>query len=329
MIDRRTFIFYVTSGLAIGSQVTAAQQAVRSSIVGYLGTSSPELDRHLIAAFLQGLHDRGVIEGQNLVMVYRWAHGNDGRLPALAAELVDLQPDVIVTSGTPGTLAAMQATKTIPIVMTSSADPVKVGLVASLARPGGNVTGLSIVAPELEGKRLELIQQLIPGLSHLGVLWNPANPATKPIFEQTQVIAARLRVTLEPIVEVRRLEELDSALDAIGGHHPDAFVVLPDRLLLTQRKRIVSFMAKQRLPTMYSYREYVDAGGLVSYAPSNLAQFRGAASYVEQILRGAKAADLPVEQPTNFELVINMRAAKALGLTVPQSVLLLANDLIQ
>jgi putative ABC transport system substrate-binding protein len=328
-MDRRTFVFCIASGLAIGSRITAAQPAGKTSIVGYLGTSSPDLEHNLIAAFLQGLHDRGLIEGRNLVMVYRWARGNDDRLPALAAELVGLKPDVIVTSGTPGTLAVMQATKTIPVVMTSSADPVKVGLVASLAHPGGNVTGLSILAPELEGKRLELIQQLIPGISHLGVLWNPANPATKPIFEQTQVVAARLRVTLEPIVEVRRLEELESGFETIQRQRPDALVVLPDRLLLAQRKRIVGFLAKQHLPAMYSYREYVDAGGLVSYGPSSLAQFRSAASYVEQILRGARAADLPVEQPTNFDLAINMSTAKALGLTVPQSVLLLANDVIQ
>ena len=158
--------------------------------------------------------------------------------------------------------------------MTSSSDPVQVGLVASLARPGGNVTGLSIEAPELEGKRLELIQQVVPGLSRLGVLWNPANPATKPIFEQTQAVASRLRVRLEPIVEVRRLEDLDSAFDMIARQRPSALVVLPDRLLLAHRERIVSFVAKLRLPAMYSYREYVDAGGLISYAPSNLAQFR-------------------------------------------------------
>ena len=262
-------------------------------------------------------------------MVYRWAEGRDDRLPALAAELIRVSPDVIVTSGTPGTIAAMRATKTIPIVMTSSSDPVQVGLVASLAHPGGNVTGLSIEAPELEGKRLELIQQLLPGLSRLGVLWNPGNSATKPIFEQTRAIAARLRVTLEPIVEASRLEELEPGLGTIGRLRPSAFIVLPDRLLLAYRGRIVSFAAKQRLPAMYSYREYVEAGGLVSYAPSNLAQFRGAALYVDKIINGAKPGDLPVQQPTRFELVINLKTAKTLGLTIPQSVLLRADEVIQ
>jgi putative ABC transport system substrate-binding protein len=213
--------------------------------------------------------------------------------------------------------------------MTSSSDPVRVGLVASLAHPGGNVTGLSIEAPELEGKRLELIQQLVPSLSRLGVLWNAANPATKPIFEQTQAIAERLRVTLEPVVEVDRVEKLESGLQMIALHRPGALLVLPDRLLLAYRERIVGFLAKQRLATMYSYREYVEVGGLISYAPSNIAQFRGAASYVDKIIKGAKPADLPVQQPTTFELVINLKTAKALGLTIPQSLLLRADEVIQ
>jgi putative ABC transport system substrate-binding protein len=223
----------------------------------------------------------------------------------------------------------MRATKTIPIVMTSSSDPVRVGLVASLAHPGGSVTGLSIEAPELEGKRLELIRQLVPSLSRLGVLWNSVNPATKPIFEQTRAVATRLRMSLEPVIAAAGLEELDSGLDKIVQQRPDALVVLPDRLLLAYRERIVRFVAKQRLPAMYSYREYVEAGGLISYAPSNVAQFRRAALYVDKIIKGAKPGDLPVEQPTAFELVINLKTAKALGLDIPQSVLLRADDLIQ
>jgi putative ABC transport system substrate-binding protein len=327
VINRRTFVR--AAAFAAFTPALWAQGVVRVSRVGYLGTSSPALDRHLIAAILQELRNLGYTEGQNLVMVYQWAEGHDERLLVLAAELVQVGPNVIVTSGTPGTIAAMQATKTIPIVMTSSSDPVTVGLVASLARPGGNVTGLSIEAPELEGKRLELIQQLLPALSRLGVLWNPANPATKPIFEQTRAIAARLRVTLEPIVEVGRLEELDSGLETIGRQRPGALIVLPDRTLLAYRERIVSFVAKQRMPAMYSYREYVEAGGLVSYAPSNLAQFRGAALYVDRIINGAKPADLPVQQPTRFELVINLKTAKTLGLTIPQSLLLRADEVLQ
>ena len=328
-MDRRAFIFGIGFGLAIGSLVARAQQAGKVSRIGYLGTSTPTLERHLIEAFQRELRDLGYIEGQNIVIVYRWAEGQDDRLPGLATDLVNHKPDVIVTSGTPGTLAVKQATTMIPIVMTSSSDPVQVGLVASLARPGGNVTGLSIVAPELEGKRLQIIQQLIPRLSRLGVLWNPGNPATKQVFEETQVIAERLRVTLEPVVEVRNVEEFESAFAKIARARPQALDVLVDRLLLAHRTRIIDFVAEQRLPAMYPYREYVDAGGLLSYAPSNVALFRGAATYVDKLLKGAKPADLPVEQPTKFDLVINLKTAKALGFTIPQSLLLRADEVIQ
>jgi len=328
-MHRRAFIFGIAFGLATWSLAAKAQQAGKVSRIGYLGTSTPALERHLIEAFRRELRDLGYIEGQNIVIVYRWAEGQDDRLPGLAADLVNHKPDVIVTSGTPGTLAVKQATTTIPIVMTSSSDPVQVGLVASLARPGGNVTGLSIVAPELEGKRLQIIQQLIPRLSRLGVLWNPGNPATKQVFEETQVIAERLRVTLEPVVEVRQVDEFESAFARIARARPQALDVLVDRLLLAHRTRIVDFVAEQRLPAMYPYREYVDAGGLLSYAPSNIALFRGAATYVDKLLKGAKPADLPVEQPTKFDLVINLKTAKALGLTIPQSLLLRADEVIQ
>ncbi len=329
MVDRRTFIGGVASALLAAPLAAHAQQAGKVSRIGYLGTSTATLERHLIEAFRRELRDLGYIEGQNIVIVYRWAEGQDDRLPGLAADLVNQKPDIIVTSGTPGTLAAKQATTTIPIVMTSSSDPVQVGLVASLARPGGNVTGLSIVAPELEGKRLQIIQQLIPRLTRLGVLWNPGNPATKQVFEETKVIAERLRVTLEPVVEVRRVDEFESALARIARARPQALDVLVDRFLLAHRTRIVDFVAEQRLPAMYPYREYVDAGGLLSYAPSNIALFRGAATYVDKLLKGAKPADLPVEQPTKFDLVINLKTAKALGLTIPQSLLLRADEVIQ
>jgi putative ABC transport system substrate-binding protein len=329
VVDRRTFIGGVASALLAAPLAAHAQQAGKVLRIGYLGTSTPALERHLIEAFRRELRDLGYIEGQNIVIVYRWAEGQDDRLPGLAADLVNHKPDVIVTSGTPGTLAAKQATTTIPIVMTSSSDPVQVGLVASLARPGGNITGLSIVAPELEGKRLQIIQQLIPRLSRLGVLWNPGNPATKQVFEETQVIAERLRVTLEPVVEVRQIDEFESAFARIAQARPQALDVLVDRLLLAHRTRIVEFVAEQRLPAMYPYREYVDAGGLLSYAPSNIALFRGAATYVDKLLKGAKPADLPVEQPTKFDLVINLKTAKALGLTIPQPLLLRADEVIQ
>src|SRR6266536_5911289 len=313
-MHRRAFIFGIAFGLATGSLAAKAQQAGKVSRIGYLGTSTPALERHLIEAFQRELRDLGYIEGQNIVIVYRWAEGQDDRLPGLAADLVNNKPDVIVTSGTPGTLAVKQATATIPIVMTSSSDPVQVGLVASLARPGGNVTGLSIVAPELEGKRLQIIQQLIPRLSRLGVLWNPGNPATKQVFEETKVIAVRLRVTLEPVVAVRGVDEFESAFARIARARPQALDVLVDRLLLAHRTRIVDFVAEQRLPAMYPYREYVDAGGLLSYAPSNIELFRGAATYVDKILKGAKPSDLPVQEPTKFELIVNLKNAKVIGI---------------
>ena len=243
--------------------------------------------------------------------------------------MVSLKADVIVTTGTPGTLAAKQATKTIPIVMASSGDPVRSGLVASLARPGGNVTGFTVLGPELEGKRLELLKQAVPKLSRAAVLWNPANPAIPFYYEETQVAARALRVTLQAVVEVRRVTDFENAFSTIARARPDALMVLADRLLLAHRRRIVDFAAARRLPGMYPYREYVDAGGLMSYAPSNIELFRGAAIYVDKILKGAKPSELPVQEPTKFELVINLKTAKALGLRIPNSVLIRADEVIQ
>ncbi len=328
-MNRRTFL----CGLALGTLAlplaAEAQQAGKVYRIGYLGTSSPSLEPHYVEAFRQKLRDLGYIEGQNSVIEYRWAEGQDDRLPGLAAELVRLKADVIVTTGTPGTLAAKQATKTIPIVMASSGNPVQSGLVASLNRPGGNVTGLSIFAPELEGKRLELLKEAVPRLSRVALLWNPANPALTVIFQQTQIAAQALRLTLQPVVEVRRVTDFENAFSTIAGARPQALVVLVDRLLLAHRRRIVDFAANSRLPAMYGYRDYVDAGGLMSYAPSNIDLFRGAAIYVDKILKGANPANLPVQQPAKFELVINLKAAKALGLTIPPSLRLRADEVIQ
>ncbi len=304
-IKVRGLVVLLAFGLLAASLSADAQQPTGVPRIGYLGTSSPSLEPHLVEAFRQKLRDLGYIEGQNIAIEYPWAEGQDDRLPDLAAELVSLKADVIVTTGTPGTLAAKQATKTIPIVMASSGDPVQSGLVASLARPGGNVTGFTILAPELEGKRLELLKQAVPTFSRVAVLWNPANPAIIPSYQQTQVAARALRVTLQPVVEVRRVDDFENAFATIARARPHALAVLPDRLLLAHRGRIVDFAATRRLPGMYPYREYVDAGGLMSYAPSNIDLFRGAAIYVDKILKGTKPADLPVQQPTRFELVIN------------------------
>jgi len=328
-MERRTFMAMLTGGLLAAPLAAEAQQASGLRRIGYLGISSPSMEPHYVEAFRQQLRTVGYIEGQHIAIEYRWAEGRDDRLPSLAAELVRLDPVVIVTTGTPGTLAAMQATKTIPIVMASSADPVRSGIVASLAQPGGNVTGFTILGPELEGKRMELLEQAVPRFSRVAGLWNPANPGITYYLEATQAAGRALHVTVGPVVEVRRVEELENAFSAIANARPDALAVLADRSLLAHRRRIVEFAAARRLPGMYPYGEYVDAGGLMSYAPSNPELFRGAATYVDKILKGAKPGDLPVQEPTKFELVINLKTAKTLGLRIPQSLLLRADRVIQ
>jgi putative ABC transport system substrate-binding protein len=282
-----------------------------------------------VEAFRQKLHDLGHVEGRNIAIDYKWAEGQDDRLPNLASELVSLNPDVIVTTGTPGAIAAMRATKTIPIVMATIGDPVGSGLVASLARPGGNATGFTVLGPELEGKRLELLKQAVPELSRLAILWNPSNPGSVSYFETVKNAGRALQISLDPVVEVRRSDELDNAFTAIADARPHALAVIPDRFLLSHRREIVEFAAVKRLPSMYPYREYVDAGGLMSYAPSNIEMFRNAASYVDRIIKGAKPSDLPIQEPTKFELVINLKTAKALGLDIPLQLQQLANEVIE
>jgi putative tryptophan/tyrosine transport system substrate-binding protein len=268
MMRRREFITLLGAATAWPLAV-CAQRAGKMSRIGYLGVSSPSLEPQFIEAFRQKLRDLGHIDGENIAIEYRWAEGQDDRLPNLATELVHLKPDVIVTSGTPGALAAMRATRTIPIVMASSADPANAGLVASLARPGGNVTGFTILGAEMKGKRLEFLKQAIPGFSRVAVLWNPNNPAIVPYFKTIQNVAApALRISLGPVAEVRRADELNNAFFAIASAHPDALAVLADRFLLAHRKRIVEFATANRLPGMYPYREYVEAGGLMSFAPA-------------------------------------------------------------
>ena len=246
-----------------------------------------------------------------------------------SAELVRLKPDVIVTTGTPGTLAAKRATNTIPIVFASSGNPVTAGLVASFSRPGGNVTGFTISGPELEGKRVLLLKEAVPQLSRIAVIWNSANPAIIDFFQQTRAAGAALGFALQPIVEVIHIDDFKSAFATIASVKPDAMIVLADRFLLAHRSEIVNFAATSRLPTAYPYRAYVDAGGLISYAPSDLDQFRRTAVYVDKILKGEKPADLPVQEPTNFELVINLKTAKALGLTIPPTLLARAEEVIE
>jgi putative ABC transport system substrate-binding protein len=331
MLDlRRRDFALLLGGAAVAWPLAArAQQARKIFRIGYLGVSSSSLEPHYVEAFRQRLRDLGHIEGESIAIEYRWADGEDDRLPNLAAELVRLNPDIIVTTGTPSTLAAMQATKTIPIIMASSADPVAAGLVANLARPKENVTGFTILGPELEAKRLELLKQTVPSAARVAILRNPSNPAVVSYFEAIKTASQSLRIAVDPVAEVRRAEEFDDAFSAIVSARPDALAVLADRFLLAHRKRIVEFAAANRLPSMYPYREYVDAGGLISYAPSNVELFRGAAIYVDKILKGAKPTDLPVQEPTKFELVVNLKTAKALGLTIPPTLLFTADEVIE
>jgi putative ABC transport system substrate-binding protein len=280
-----------------------------------------------IDALRQRLRELGHVEGENIAFEYRWTEGRDDRLAALAAELVRAKSDVIVTTGTPGTLAAKRATGTIPIVFASSANPVNAGLVASYARPGGNVTGFTILGPELEGKRIQLLKETVPGLSRLAVIWNPANPGIVDFLNQSRAAAAALNLTLQPVKEILGVGDFKDAFAAIAEARPHAMLVIA--FLLAHRNEIVDFAAAHRLPAMYPYRGYVDAGGLISYAPSDIEQFRRTAGAVDKILRGAKPADLPVEEPVRFELVINLKTAKALGLDIPATVLARADEVIE
>ena len=304
-----------------------APQAGRTVTIGYLGNSSPSLEYSIVEALREGLGQLGYVEGRNLIINFVWAAGQQEQFPALARELVRLTPDVILTAGTPGTLAAKQATHSIPIVAIAG-DLLGAGIVSSLAKPGGNVTGLSALTADLGGKWLELMRETLPKLSRVAVLRNPSNPYTAIAWKGTQPAAQTLGLALQPI-EVERPDDVDAALARIKAARPDGVVVLPDRVLLAYRQPIVQFALMNRLPGMFPFREFAEEGGLMSYTPDWPAIYRRAGSYVDKIARGAKPADLPVEQPTTFELVINLKTAKALGLTVPQSILLRADEVIR
>jgi ABC-type uncharacterized transport system substrate-binding protein len=282
-------------------------------------------------AFRQGLRDLGYVDGRSVVIEYRDAEGKYDRLPALAAELVALKVDVIVAADTPAALAAKQATRTLPIVFIGAGDPVTIGLVTSLARPGGNVTGLSLLAPELVGKRLELLKQAVPGVGRVAALWQPGfvgERTEKDMLKEVEVAARALRVQLQ-YVEARGPADFDRAFSDITRARADALTVLGSAMFANERRRVVDLAAKNRLPGVYGFREYVDAGGLMAYGPNVADLFQRAAIYADKILKGAKPGDLPVEQPTKFELVINRKTAKALGLTIPPSVLGRADQVIE
>jgi putative tryptophan/tyrosine transport system substrate-binding protein len=329
LLDRRTFLAGTGAVLLAAPWASEAQQAAKVPRIGVLGgTPAPHPLRE---AFLQGLRDLGYVEGRTVVIEWRFDEEKLERLPALAAELVALKVDVIVTGSTPTAVAAKQATKTIPIVFAAVADPVADGLVTSLARPGGNVTGSSTLAPELVGKRLEYLKQVVPEVTRVAVLWQPGylpEPTEKDLLKAAEAAARALGVRLQ-FVEARGPADFDRAFSDMTRARAGAMTVLPSSMFFLERSRLADLVAKNRLPAVYGFKEAVHAGGLMSYGPDIAYMFRRLATYVDKILKGAKPADLPVEQPTKFELVINLKTAKALGLTIPQSVLGRADQVIK
>jgi putative tryptophan/tyrosine transport system substrate-binding protein len=323
IIQKLRWLTLVTMLVALGVQAQA-QQTRKVSRIGYLAAGSPPLDK----TFLQGLRDLGHIEGQNIVIESRFADGKHERLLDLAAELIGLKVDVIVTGGTPAAVAAKQATGTIPIVMAIVANPVGEGLVASLARPGGNVTGIANLDTELSGKRLEILKEVVPGLSRVAILWNPVNPAHKPALAESEVTARALGMQFQPVA-ARDPNEFKSAFSEMSRKRAGALVLLADSMFSAHRARVVVFTEKSRLPSIFWRREFVEAGGLMSYGATYPDLYRRAAYFVDRILKGAKPADLPVEQPTRFELFINLKTAKQIGLTIPPNVLARADKVIK
>jgi putative tryptophan/tyrosine transport system substrate-binding protein len=325
-IRRRDFIAAAGSTAVAWPLAARAQQPAKLPTIGYFGTATASVMGPWTATFVQRLRELGWIEGRTVAIQYRWAEGRAERVAEIAAELVRLKVDVIVTGGN-AAVAAKQASSVVPIVVALMDDPVGMGLIGSLARPGGNITGLSMQAADLAGKRLELLREVVPGLRRLAILANIGTPAT--VLEMREVQAAASTLGLEvATLETRRAEDIAPAFEALKGR-AEALYVVGDALLITLRIRINTFALAARLPTIYNFREYVEAGGLMSYGPNLPDLFRRAANYVDEILRGAKPEDMPVEQPTKFDLVINLTTAKALGLTIPESFLLRADEVIE
>jgi ABC-type uncharacterized transport system substrate-binding protein len=325
-MKRRDFIKVIGGGAAMWPLAARAQQPARVPTIGFLGTANPSGWGQWAAVFKQRLHDLGWIEGRNVAIELRWAEGRSERYAEIATEFVRLKVDVIVTTG--GAVPAiMQRTSVIPIVFAAALDPVGSGMVASLARPGGNVTGLSLQSIDLSSKRLELLREIIPGLRKLGILANVAYPAAAEEMGQVQSMARSLGLEVAT-TEIRRAEDIAPAFEALKGH-AQALYVAPDPLLFAHRVQINNLTLGARLAAISFNREYVEAGALMSYGPNYLDLFRKAAEYVDKILRGAKPGDLPVQQPTKFELVINLTTAKILGLAVPPAVLARADELIE
>ena len=329
MIDRRTFLAGTGTVLLAAPLASDAQPTAKIPRIGVLQVGTAAATQNLFEAFKQGMRERGYVEGQHLVFERRLGEGRPQRIIDVAAELVRIKVDVIVTATDQGIAAVKQQTQTIPIVMANSTDPVGTGFVASLARPGGNITGHSAMSPELSGKRLELLREVVPGLSRVAILWNPDIRGAVLDYRETEGAARSLHLQLQS-VEVSRVEDLDRAFSAVTAGRAEALIVpAANPLAYANRGQIARFAQRSRLPSMYGTKDYADAGGLIAYGPNAADQWRRAAAYVDKILKGAKPGDLPVEQPTKFELVINLKTAKALGLTIPQSLLQRADQVIQ
>ena len=324
---RREFITLVGGAAVTWPLAARAQQARKVPTVGFLGQSTPLGESERAAAFAQRLRELGWVEGRTIAIEYRWAAGRNERLAEIAAEFVQLKMDVIVAGGTPPVLAAMQATSIIPIVFASAGDPVGTGLVASLARPGGNVTGLSVLAVDLAGKRLDLLREVVSGFGRLAIMGNVGNPIILNELAELQAAAGRLGLQVDRL-EIQRPQDIAPALEAVKGR-ADAVYVCQDLLTVGNRMRINTLALGARLPVMHASREHIEAAGLMSYGPNFLDLYRRAGDYVDKILRGAKPGDLPVEQPTKFDLVVNLTTARALGLTIPESLLARADEVIE
>jgi putative ABC transport system substrate-binding protein len=325
-MDRRRFLLTSLAGALAAPLAAEAQQQGKVWRIGLIRGSAPPPAE--IEALRQGLRDLGYVERENLIIETRWADGKEERLPSLVAELIRLKVDLIVSSAPAATQAAKKATTTIPIVLVTVADPVAFGFVQSLSRPGGNLTGFAFMHPELSGKRLELLKVAVPKLSRLAVLWNGANPYKAADMKEVQTAANASGVTLQSL-PVKGPEDLEGAFGAAKRERADALITLEDPFTIAHRARIVELARTHRLPALYGRRVYVDAGGLMSYGPDPIEQYRRAALYVDRIFKGAKPADLPVEQPTKFEFVIHLKTAKALGLTIPPSLLARADQIIE
>lgn len=327
-ICRRQILGLLGGSFAAAALPALAQQAGKVPRVGYLFSFVPSQGEHLWAACRQGLRELGYVEGKNIVLEPRWAEGHHDRLPAMVAELVKRKVDVIVSAATPASLAAKAGAGSIPVVMVAVGDPLKIGLVASLNRPGGNITGLTLLTPDLSGKRLQLVRDVLGRASRVALLINPENRSHDVFLEETQAAAAVLGVQLQS-KQARNAGEIERAFDFSGEARPDAVIVFDDPVLWSFRKQIVSQVLRAKLPAVYGYSEFVDDGGLMSLGPDRIDHYRRTARYVDRILKGDRPAEMPVERPTKFELVINAKTARSLGLTLSQVLLLRADRVIE